>query len=483
MAGIISFGAFIPRYRLNRMMMFASMGWFNPVTMAVAAGEKAVANYDEDTITMAVAASMDALADDQASAGIDGLYAASTTFPYQERLNANIIAAALDLNPNIRSMDFSAALKSGTSAILAALDSIESGQNKKIMVAASDSRLGKPGSMQEHFYGDGAGAVLIGNENVAVEFKSSFSISVDFVDHFRSAGRKFDRTWEERWIRDEGFTKVIPEAIKGLLKKTGLNLSDFSKVIYPCHFSREHSGIAKKLGLDRSQMQSMMMDEVGDTGSAHPLLMLAAALEKAKPKDKILLVSYGGGADALYFEVTEEILNRKPKKGVSGYLARREDMNSYQKYVVFRDIIPVELGLRGEVQAPTAFSVLWRERRMVLGLVGSKCRKCGSPQFPPQRICANPACGSVDQMDPYRFAGKKGTIFTYTGDMLAFSYDPPQIYGMAEMEGGGKLFLDFTDCNLEQLKVGQPVEISFRRKYYDDARGIHGYFWKAIPTS
>jgi uncharacterized OB-fold protein len=85
-------------------------------------------------------------------------------------------------------------------------------------------------------------------------------------------------------------------------------------------------------------------------------------------------------------------------------------------------------------------------------------------------------------MEDYPFSDKKGTILSYTGDMLAYSINPPAIYGLIDMEGGGRLFIDFTDCRLEELKVGMTMEMSFRRKYYDAFRGIHGYFWKAIPV-
>ena len=61
MVGIASYGAYIPRYRLNRKTIFANMGWFNSATAGVARGEKAVANYDEDCVTMAVAAAQDCL--------------------------------------------------------------------------------------------------------------------------------------------------------------------------------------------------------------------------------------------------------------------------------------------------------------------------------------------------------------------------------------------------------------------------------------
>ena len=94
---------------------------------------------------------------------------------------------------------------------------------------------------------------------------------------------------------------------------------------------------------------------------------------------------------------------------------------------------------------------LWRKRKEVLGLWGSRCQKCGTPQFPPQRICVNPDCGAVDQMEDYLFSDKKGRILSYTGDMLAASYDPPAIYGAVEFEGGGKYYFDFTDCTLEDM--------------------------------
>jgi uncharacterized OB-fold protein len=66
--------------------------------------------------------------------------------------------------------------------------------------------------------------------------------------------------------------------------------------------------------------------------------------------------------------------------------------------------------------------------------------------------------------------------------MLAASVDPPAIYGLVDFEGGGRAAMDFTDCTLDDVKVGMPVELSFRRKYLDQVRGIHGYFWKAVPV-
>jgi len=480
MIGVTSFGAYIPRYRLNRFLIFTNMGWFNPVTMAVAgSGEKAVANYDEDSVTMAAAAAGYAI-EGMDRGAVGGVYLGSTTLPYQERLNAGIVAGALDLPEATRTADFTGSLRSGTGALLAALDAVGNGSLPGAVACAADVRLGKMGSLQEHFFGDGAAAVAVGSQNVVAKFLGSHSIAVDFVDHFRETGEPFDHTWEERWIRDLGYSQIIPQAIQGLLAKLGMKITDFSKVVFPCYFDREHRAIAKKLGIPA---QDTLMATVGDTGSSHPLLLFAAALEQAKPGDKILVASFGNGSDALAFEVTDAITKLPARKAVAYSLARKEDLNFYTKYAVFRRIVPVELGIRGESQAPTAFSAMWRDRRAVFGLVGSKCKACGLPQFPAQRICANPDCHALDQMEPYRFAGRAGKIFTFTGDMLAFSYDPPQVYGMVDIDGGGRLYLDFTDCDLQKLAVGQPLELSFRRKYHDEQRGIHGYFWKAVPVT
>jgi len=481
MAGIVSYGGYIPRYRLSRKLIFKAMGWLNPGTATHSKGEKAVANFDEDSITMATSASVDSLKDIDRSK-VEGLHFASTTMPYKERLNAGIIATALNLPDAIRSSDLSHALRAGTTALISAMETIEAGRAKKILVCAADTRLGKMGTPQEMIFGDGAAAFVVGDDDVIAEFRGSFSLSHDFVDHYRGEMSKYDRSWEERWIRDEGMHKFIPTAIKGLLEKYALELSDFAKIIYPCHFATEHKRISKKLGLEEEKNQRTMMDEIGDTGTAHPLIMLVKALEEAKPGQKILLVSFGNGCDAIFFEVTEKINESKTRKGVSGHLTEKREMMSYEKYLVFRGLGQADLGLRSEEDIWTRWSFLWRNRKTIFGLVGNRCVRCGTPHYPPQRVCINPDCGAIDQMEEYTFADKAGYIFNYTGDMLAASFDPPAMHGQVDFEGGGRYWFDFTDCSLNELRVGRPVEMSFRKRYYDNRRDIHGYFWKAVPA-
>jgi len=482
MIGITSYGAYIPRYRLNRKTIFAAMGWFNSGTAAVARGEKAVTNYDEDSITMAVAAATDCL-NGVARENIEGFYLCSTTLPYVTRQNAAICAAALDFSPDIRVADFATSPKAGTTALISACESVKSGDTENLLVCAVDSRVGKPGSNMEHTFGDGAAAMMIGSNNVIAEFKGSYSLTRDFPDYRQIQGERFLHYWEERWIRDEGYSKIIPEAALGLAKKYHLQAKDFAKIVIACPVSAVVKDIAKRIGAAPEQIQDDMIATVGDTGTAMPLMMLAAALEEAKPKDKILVLSYGSGSDALYFEVTDHIEQAKTGKGVKGHLKSKKELDNYLKYLVFKDLIPVDVGIRGEEITMARPSVMYREGRTLAALYGSKCKVCNTPQYPKQRVCVNPECGATDQMEDYFFYDKIGRIASYTGDNLAFSYDPPGLYGLIDFEDGGRLYLDITDAELSQLKVGTPVRMTFRRKISDPRRGMYAYYWKATPIT
>jgi NAD(P)-dependent dehydrogenase (short-subunit alcohol dehydrogenase family)/uncharacterized OB-fold protein/putative sterol carrier protein len=139
------------------------------------------------------------------------------------------------------------------------------------------------------------------------------------------------------------------------------------------------------------------------------------------------------------------------------------------------------MGIRAEAPTQTATSVLWRKNKMILGLVGGKCTACGTPQFPKMDICVNPECGAFHRQEDYEFADVPARVKTFTADMLSVSVDPPAVYGMVQFEGGGRLTADFTDCELDDLKVGLPVQMAFKRKGADPERGFVNYFWKAVP--
>jgi 3-hydroxy-3-methylglutaryl CoA synthase/NAD(P)-dependent dehydrogenase (short-subunit alcohol dehydrogenase family)/putative sterol carrier protein len=481
MIGITAYGAYIPRLRLNRMSIVQGMGWFAPAIMMVAQGERSMCNWDEDAITMAVAASRDCLIGKDKQV-LDGLFLASTTFPFADRQNAGIVSTALNLRSDIITSDFTASQKAGSTALVTALELIRGGGKKSILVTAADRRETRTAYFYEMWFGDGAASLMVGETDVIAEFKGSYSVSYDFVDHYRGAVKNYDYVWEERWARDVGYASIIPEAVNGLMQKMNITMEQVDKLVFPCIFKAEHRKIAQNLGAPPEKVVDNMHEVCGETGTAHALLMLISVLEEARPGERIILAGFGQGCDALYFEITENITKLPKRNGFKGSIANKKTTDNYLKWLKFRDLIETEMGIRAEAPTQTATSVLWRQRKMLLAMVGGKCRECGTPQFPKMEICVNPECGAIKSQDDYEFADIPAKIKTFTGDLLAVSVDPPHKYGIVQFEGGGRFLADYTDCEFEDLKVGLPVQLAFRRRVEDKTRGFVNYFWKAVPV-
>ena len=189
MIGIVSYGGYIPRLRLDRMSIYQQIGWLAPAVIMVAQGERSMCNWDEDSLTMAVAATRDCLLGTNKQE-VDALYLASTTLPFADRLNAGIVATALNLREDLVTADFTSTLKASTTALIAALQAAKNGQSA--IVVAADRRETRAGSFYEMWYGDGAASLLLGCEGVIAEFKGSHSVTYDFVSHYRGARHRFD---------------------------------------------------------------------------------------------------------------------------------------------------------------------------------------------------------------------------------------------------------------------------------------------------
>jgi len=348
-------------YRLSRSAIFQSMGWFAPAIMMVAQGERSMCNWDEDSITMAVAAARDCLKGYDKTQ-IDGLYLASTSLPFIDRQNAGITSTALNLSENIATADFTSSLRAGTSALIHAVESVKSKEKNNVLVVATDARETKPAYFYEMWYGDGAAGVTIGSKDVIAEFKGSFSLTRDFVDHYKGKGRRFDYFWEERWVRDEGFSKIIPEAVTGLFKKIGMTGKEVDKFVFPCFFSKDRKKIAKLCGIDGSKVTDSMHEVCGDTGAAHALLLLAAALDDAKPDETIVVAGFGQGCDALCFRTTKNITKPSDRDGARGALEKKLTIDNYAKFLVFRQLIEPDMGIRAEAPLQTALTSLYRNR-------------------------------------------------------------------------------------------------------------------------
>ncbi len=485
MTGITAYGAYIPRLRLQRKAVAQANAWFAPGLLGGAKGERAMANFDEDAVTLAVEAARDCLPAADAikdRAFVDAVYFASTSMPFSDRQNAGIVASALSLSDEISSLDVASSQRAGLSAVVAALDAVKAGRVKSPLVAAGEKRKTRAASPQELAYGDAGAALTFGNERVIAKFLGSHSQTIDFVDHFRGESEDFDYNWEERWIRDEGYTKIVPAAIKALFEKTGISGADVAHFVLPCPFARLDQQLAKLSGIDPARVRDNLAGTVGDAGATHALLMLVHALEQAKPGEKILVAQFGQGCDALLFEVTPRIAELPKRNGVTGSLARRKEETNYNKFLGFNGLIELEKGMRAEVDKRTALTVLYRKNEMLMGLIGGKCRVCGTGQFPKSRICVNPNCKAVDSQDSYSFADQQGTVLSWSADFLTYSLSPPNHYGMITFADGGRFMSDITDVEQGQIDTGARVKMVFRVKDTDDKRGFKRYFWKAVPA-
>lgn len=479
MIGITSYGAYIPWHRMDRQLFLKAWGGF------AMPGERAVAYYDEDSVTMAVEAAIDCIRDID-SHTVDGLLFATTTSPYKEKLCSATMALALALRRDIQTADITSSLRSGTTAMNFALDAISSGRASSMLVTASDMRLSPPSGMTEQALGDAAGALLLGKDNVIVEVQGSYSISDELAATWRGETDTFIRSWEDRMTMDESYSKVMPEAMEGVMKKCGLSPKDFAKVVFdPPGDVRRHGRVAGELGFEPAQLLDPggLFMSVGLLGSAMSFTMLVAALEQAKPGDKILFASYGNGADAFVLQVTDAIEKFGERRGFHKHLESKKMMRSCNDYLRWRDIVPLDQARRPE-RGHISVAANWRERYVDLGLWGVKCRRCGTPQYDyggmttaPIRVCA--VCQAVDDFEDHNFARKKATVFSFTQDMLAPSLDPPTSVAMIDFEGGGRSLFDLTDRDPDQVQLGMEVEMTFRKVFAD--RGLNNYFWKARP--
>ena len=465
MPGISAYGAYVPRYRLGA----ETDGWDS-------AGQRSVANFDEDSVSMAVAAAIDCL-NGREREEIDGLLFATTTPPYAEKQCASIIATALDLRRDIFTADITDVLRAGTTALKSALDSVAAGSAKNVLVVASDNRQGAPKGEAERNSGDGAVAFIISEDAVIAEQAGSYTITENMMDTWRSAGDQFVRSWEDRFAIEEGLERIIGEAISGFMEKEGVSVKDVAKLALYSPDARRHGQLARHLGFQPEQVQDPLFGRMGNTGAAFPLMLLAGALEDGSPGQLLLTVAYGDGSDVLGFRTTSKIGERGHGLGVSGFLDSGQVLDRYETYAKWRSVWRTDSSSRRPDPQSPSVTALWRESDQNIKFHGGVCNQCGYVQYPPQRVCVE--CQSRDDSTPIRLSDKLGTVFTYSLDYLAGTVDTPLAVVVVDFEPGGRVLCMMTDREVGEVQIGMPVQMSFRKLRV--VNGIHNYYWKAVP--
>ena len=452
--GITGFGAYIPRARLQRAVIAEAHAWFDASLKSLGRGRRSMCNWDEDTITMGVEAAADCLA------GLDGfapenLFFASTTFPFLDRQNSVVLAEALDLPRQMLAMDASASQRAATSALLALLQGERAG-----MVVASEHRRAKAGSRAEMLWGDAAAAVATGGGPVLAEFVGGESLATDFVDHYR--GGEFDYDWEERWIRDEGYLKIVPETVNRLLEKSGAGAG--TSRISSCRPTRRAR---------RRRWRNGWASTLAPLSTTRPRPSVSrerrnrCCCSRKRSSRPIPAISYCSPHSD---KAATPCCSARPRRSAasspppafperSPRAARKRVTPSSSRSTTW---VERDIGKRGETDKQTYLSGYNRRRDLVTSFAGGKCRECGAVQIPREKYCVDPECNALDSQDSYSFADKRGTVLTWTADRLTFDWSPPAYFGMVQFDGGGKLMMDFTEVREGAIDSGSRISVHFR---------------------
>lgn len=475
MVGIKSFGAYVPRRRLQRAAIAAAHAWAFPGLKSQARGERSMCSWDEDVITMAVEAGGDCLLGASRTAA-RGLVLASTSAPYADLNNAVLVASALGLADDVTAGDVGGATRAGLSALIAACR----GSHGDQLVVASEKRKAKPGSVQEMQYGAGAGAVLVGQgDGVMARFLGAETLSVPFINSFRKAGESFDYGWEERWIRDEGLGKLVPKTIRRLLDRLGVGADRVA------HFGLSGGPIgsdrlvAKTLGIGNESLLPDLQAQVGDTGAAQAVLLLVSALERARSGDIVLIAAFGQGCEIVAFEMLQPA-PATGRRGLAGAIAHRMEETAYLKLLSFEGQVELDWGMRAETDNKTALTQLYRSADQILGFVGGRCGQCAAVQFPRMPACVK--CGAAGSLTPVPLARETARVATFTADWLMYTPSPPLHVGLVQFDVGARLLMEIVDVAAGELEVGTPLRMVFRIKERDALRHFDRYFWKATPS-
>lgn len=317
--GIIGIGTKIPKKRLsvdNTINIWKNVSP-NYVKGQLGVNMRSVLDSDEDLITLSVEAAKNCLSNANYRAeDIMSIALGTCTDPDLFNSNATMVMNMLTGKNDFLSYDIKNSEQSGALATISAYALVKSNVCNNSLVIGADI-LGKhtaPGDIRESYIGSGAAAMFIGKENVIAEIKDVATYTSYFPECGRPEDERFYRSYTNLVmdVLNEGMVQHCRKCVTILNKKTGMNVNDYDYGVFQQFDNISPTIIAYSLGMNILKVRrSLFAKYTGDTGSASPLIGLAKVLEKAKPKEKILLCSYGhgAGASAIVLEVTERIVD------------------------------------------------------------------------------------------------------------------------------------------------------------------------------
>ena len=310
-SGIVSYGAYIPRYRI-KIEEIAKVWGDNPNSIidGLMVYEKSVPDMDEDTITIAVEAARNAV--NRANVNpekIGAVFTGSESHPYAVKPTSTIVAEAIGATPNLTAADFEFACKAGTAAMQACVGMTESDMIELGLAIGADVSQGAPGDALEYTAAAGGVAYIIGKENILAKIESTYSFTTDTPDFWRREGKPYPEHGG-RFTGEPGYFKHVTSAASGLLQRLGTKPSDYDYAVFHQPNGKFPTRVAKMLGFSNEQIKpGLVVSRLGNTYSGSCMMGLAATLDIAKPDDRIFMTAFGSGAgsDAFSFSVTDRI--------------------------------------------------------------------------------------------------------------------------------------------------------------------------------
>ncbi|MSY76142.1 MAG: hydroxymethylglutaryl-CoA synthase, partial [Actinobacteria bacterium] len=455
MKGILSWGTHLPYRRLDRSTIAAVAG------TGGGKGTRSVASFDEDATTMGVEAARSAV--ERNTVVPESLWFSTVAVPYLDKTNATTIHAALRLGSHVAAFDANGSVKSAVGALHAALS-----MDAPSLVVSSDLRSGLPGSTDESAGGDGAAALLVGSSSQGVllaEYIARGTATEEFLDRWRTPGDNRSKLWEERF-GETRYAALAPTAWAAALTQAGLQASDVDHLVVAGTHDRANTSVARSLGARTEALVDSLAATVGNTGAAHPALLLASALESATPNQVIALVVLADGVEVMLFRTTDALASYEPRRTVAAQV-NSVGAITYGRFLAWRGMLTVEPPRRPEPSRPSA-TATGRSREWKFGFVGSVNDE-GEVHMPPSRL----------DSERRAMADAHGTIVTYTLDKLSYSLNPPVVFAVVDFDHGGRLPIELTDVDAAEVAIGGRVEMTFRKLFTAD--GVHNYFWKARP--
>jgi 3-hydroxy-3-methylglutaryl CoA synthase len=462
---------------MQRAAIAAAHRWMAPGLRSLAKGHRAFCSWDEDSVTMAVEAGRDALGK-RPRADINSLTFVTCRPSFADLPGASLVAGALHLRPDLRTLDIGRSQRAGVGGLLSMLHTAPGAG----LFLVSDHPAGKPASTQEMMYGAGAAAFTVGKGEVLAELLGSASLVSPFVDQFRASDSKYGYVWEERWVRDEGLSKIVPETVRAALLEAGVEAGAVKQFIFGSPLRDAAVLVARKCGVTADAVADPLDEGCGYAGTAHSCLMLAHCLETAQPGDLLVVVGFGLGCDVLVLRATEDIRAFKPRRGVSGALADTLEDDSYLRMLSFDGAVDLEWGMRAEKQVKTALTEQFRSSGQLATFAAGRCPRCGTVQFPQLVYCVNQECRAPSSdFRSTSLADEPARLFTSTADWLSYYPSPPMYVGFVDFDIGARVLMEIVDVGATGLDVGTPLKMAYRIKDLDYARGYPRYFWKAMP--